>query len=226
MTQSEYAPRTRAEEGAAADTMSGVEMKRGEAGMEQASALNCDGVGYEGLAGTGGCNGASEGGCGGSSVNEGGSCGSDTGVQFGLSAARHRGWSMLIVGHARATARINRRVEAEGGLPLDWYDVLLVLEYAPEGRRRMGELSEHVMLSRSGLTRLIDRIEAAGLVERRLCPSDRRVFEVLLTPQGRAARAASWPLYARTIAEEFGDRYSDEEAAQLAELLARQLKDE
>ena len=88
-------------------------------------------------------------------------------------------------------------------MPLDWYDVLLALEYAPDNRLRMGELVEHVVLSPSGLTRLIDRIEKAGLVERRLCPNDRRSFEVELTQAGRAERERSWPIHARAVAQGF-----------------------
>ena len=144
---------------------------------------------------------------------------------LGLSAGRHKSWGMLLRAHAKATARVGALVEAEGALPLDWYDVLLVLEYAPGGRLRMGELAEYVTLSRSGLTRLIDRIEAAGLVERHLCPSDRRAFEASLTPKGRAAREKSWPILARAIAEGFGVRYSDEEAQQMGELLMRQMEE-
>jgi DNA-binding MarR family transcriptional regulator len=121
---------------------------------------------------------------------------------------------------------VGRHAEAEGALPLDWYDVLLALEYAPEGRLRMGELVEHVTLTRSGLTRLIDRIEAAGLVERHLCPSDRRAFETVLTQEGRKAREQSWPIYARAIAEGFGSRYTEEEAQLLAELLMKQVAKE
>ncbi len=151
--------------------------------------------------------------------------GDTTGENHGLSDARHRSWGAFLISHARATARIGRQGEAEGALPMDWYDVLLALEYAPDNRLRMGELVEHVVLSPSGLTRLIDRIEKAGLVERRLCPSDRRAFEVALTPAGRAAREQSWPIYARAIAQGFGDRYSDEEATQLAELLGRQMEE-
>jgi DNA-binding MarR family transcriptional regulator len=152
-------------------------------------------------------------------------CGGNT-RRLGLSPGRHMAWGALMKAHAKATARVGQRAEAEGALPLDWYDVLLVLEYASEGRLRMGELAEHVTLSRSGLTRLIDRIEAAGLVERHLCPHDRRAFEVMMTPKGREAREKSWPIYARAIAECFGSRYSDEEAQQLGELLARQFAEE
>lgn len=149
-----------------------------------------------------------------------------TGEGYGLSAARHQNWGLMIMAYSRATARVGRRVEAEGGLPLDWYDVLLALEYAPAGRLRMGELGEHIALSRSGLTRLVDRIEAAGYVKRHLCPQDRRAFEAVLTAKGRTAREKSWPLVARAIAEGFGNRYSDEEAAQFAALLQRQLTSE
>lgn len=147
----------------------------------------------------------------------------DEGERFGLSVGRLKSWGVLLRAHARATDRIGRRVESEGALPLDWFDVLLALEHAPENRLRMGELAEHVTLSRSGLTRLIDRIEAAGLVERNLCPSDRRAFETVLTSKGREARAQSWPIYARAIAEGFGNCYSEEESQKLAELLARQI---
>lgn len=160
----------------------------------------------------------------------GGSRGCDTdsydlssGERYGLSSARHRSWGTLLVAHAQVLSRVGKRAEAEGALPLDWYDVLLALEYAPKGRLRMGELTSHVLLSPSGLTRLVDRIEKANLVERHLCPNDRRAFEVALTAKGRKAREKSWPIYARAIAEGFGNRYSDEEAQQLSELLARQL---
>ncbi len=148
-----------------------------------------------------------------------------TGEPFGLGVAQHRSWAMLQLAHARATERVGRIVEAEGGLAPDWYDVLLALEYAPDNRLRMGELARYVTLSPSGLTRLVDRIEAAGLVERHLCPTDRRAFETVLTPAGRAAREQTWPLYARAVAEGFGERLNDEEAGQLAELLERQLAD-
>jgi DNA-binding MarR family transcriptional regulator len=146
-----------------------------------------------------------------------------TGEVYGLSSPKHECWGTLLHVHARSTERVAKRVEAESGIPLDWYDVLLALEKAPEGRLRMGELVEHVTLSRSGLTRLVDRIEAAGLVERRLCRQDRRAFEAVLTSKGQQAREKSWPILARVIAQEFGNRYSDEEAVQLSTLLKRQL---
>lgn len=175
----------------------------------------------------GGCDGAKSGsGAGGGAT---GGCGGaiggaySGGEQHGLSEERHRSWAALLVAHSKAIQRVGQRAEAEGALPVDWYGVLLALEKAPAGRLRMGELAEHARLSPSGLTRLIDRIEAAGLVKRHLCPQDRRAFETVLTDKGRAAREKSWPIYARAIAEGFGNRYTEEEAQQLAELLGRQI---
>jgi DNA-binding MarR family transcriptional regulator len=143
-------------------------------------------------------------------------------AQHGLTAARHRAYGALLRAHAAVISRIEELSKAEGALPPEWYDILLALEYSPEGRLRVGELACHVTLSRSGLTRLVDKLEAAGLVDRQLNPNDRRSFEVILTTQGRAERERTWPMYARIIAEVFGSQYSDEEATLLAQLLKRQ----
>ncbi|HEX8553026.1 MAG TPA: MarR family winged helix-turn-helix transcriptional regulator [Abditibacteriaceae bacterium] len=145
-------------------------------------------------------------------------------TQHGLSGERHRAYSSLLRAHAATTAQIQELSQIQGALPLDWYDILLALDYAPEGRLRVGNLACHVTLSRSGLTRLVDKLEAAGLVERHLNPHDRRSFEVILTAKGRAERERAWPIYARAIAEVFGNHYTDDEAAILADLLTRQFE--
>jgi DNA-binding MarR family transcriptional regulator len=143
-----------------------------------------------------------------------------------LSAGAHQAWGALLRSHAYFVERIERKVSAQGGLSLEAYDVLLMLSYAPGGRLRMGELYEAVTLSRSGLTRLVDRLEKEGWVTREVCPHDRRSFEAILTPAGEAARAKCWPFYAQAIAEEFGHFWSEEEAHTLAALLERPLKTE
>ena len=79
---------------------------------------------------------------------------------------------------------------AARGLPLSRYDVLLNLAEAPGGRLRMQELSASVLLSKSGLSRLVDRMVAAGLVRRERCEDDRRGWFAVLTDQGRSALAA------------------------------------
>lgn len=149
----------------------------------------------------------------------------DPRAQGNLSAPAHRAWGALLRSHAHFTQRIERRLEETGALSLEAYDVLLMLSYAPGGRLRMGELFNAVTLSRSGLTRLVDRLEQSGWVRREVCPSDRRSFEAILTDEGEAARAKSWPLYAEIVASEFGRFFPDADATTLAGLLGRPLKD-
>ncbi|BCM89481.1 hypothetical protein IAD21_01327 [Abditibacteriota bacterium] len=143
-----------------------------------------------------------------------------------LSAPAHRAWGALLLSHAHWTARIEKRLGELGALSLEAYDVLLILSYAPNGRLKMGELYDAVTLSRSGLTRLVDRLERDGLVRREVCPNDRRSFEAILTDEGEAARARCWPLYAEILADEFARFFSDNDAIQLARLLERPLKGE
>ncbi len=147
----------------------------------------------------------------------------DIGAQGTLSAPVHRAWGALLRSHAYFTHRIERRLEEAGALSLEAYDVLLMLSYAPDGRLRMGELFDVVTLSRSGLTRLVDRLERDGMVRREVCPGDRRSFEAILTEEGEAARARSWPLYAEIVVGEFARFFPDADAAKLAELLERPL---
>ena len=146
--------------------------------------------------------------------------------QGSLSAPVHRAWGTLLMSHSIWAARIERKLSEAGALSLEAYDVLLVLSYAPQGRLKMGELYDLVTLSRSGLTRLVDRLERDGFVKREVCPNDRRSFEAILTDEGEAERARCWPLYAEIVAEEFGRFFSDKEANQLASLLERPLKDD
>lgn len=147
------------------------------------------------------------------------------GAQGSLSAPAHRAWGALIRSHAHWTHSVERRLAETGVLSLEAYDVLLMLSYAPNGRLRMGELFDLVTLSRSGLTRLMDRLERDGLVKREVCSGDRRSFEAILTEEGEARRAQSWPLYAEIVASEFARFFPDADATHLAELLERPLKE-
>ena len=96
-------------------------------------------------------------------------------------------WRSLLEVHKNVVELLARELEEQRGLPLGWYDVLLTLDQAPEQRLRMQELAQSVLLSKSGLTRLIDRMETEGLVRRERCPSDRRGAFAVLTPEGRSA---------------------------------------
>lgn len=101
-------------------------------------------------------------------------------------------WRMLVRAHARIVRRLETDLLAQHGLPLPSYDVLVHLVEAPDRRLRMTDLAERVLLSRSGLTRLIDRMERDGLVVREACAVDARGLYAVLTDAGYTAlRAAS-----------------------------------
>src|SRR5262245_59727794 len=90
-------------------------------------------------------------------------------------------WPAFIRSHAVLIGRVEARLAAGGLPPLAWYDVLWALERVPRGRVRMHELADAVVITRSNLTRLVDRLEAAGLVRRDRCCADRRGAEAVLT---------------------------------------------
>ncbi len=93
-------------------------------------------------------------------------------------------WRSYLRTHGEMVARLERDLVAEANMPLGWYDVLLQLAEAPEHRLRMAELAERVLLSRSGLTRLVDRLAAEGLVIREPFPGDARGLYTVLTAGG------------------------------------------
>lgn len=132
-------------------------------------------------------------------------------------------WRRLLTVHSRATAAIERDLEQAGVLPLGWYDVLYALFEAPDNCLRMHELADAVVLSRSGLTRLVDRLDKAGYVTRSPCPEDRRGQHAVLTGEGKAALKKTWPVYERSIRERFAHNFSDAEARRLSTLLERAL---
>ena len=136
--------------------------------------------------------------------------------QAGLGA-----WEAFVFAHAAAVGRIERDLRAAGHIPLTWYDVLTALSDAPEGRLRLSELADQVVLSRSGLTRLLDRVEAAGLIRRERSADDRRGAFAVLTAEGERALLAAWPDYARGIATHFSDRLTAEEKRVLVVALGK-----
>lgn len=131
-------------------------------------------------------------------------------------------WRAFLRAHAAAIGAIERDfASAAPDLPLSWYDVLVALVDAPDRRLRLHELARAVLLSRSGLTRLVDRVEAAGLLRREPDPADRRGAFAVLTDAGYEALRRAWPLYARGIQQHFGRHLADDEAAALARVLQR-----
>ncbi len=147
----------------------------------------------------------------------------DVYVGPGLDGKREAAWRALITANATVVEKIERALLEAGLPPLGWYDVLLELSAAPGCRLRMHELARAVVLSRSGLTRLVDRLERAGLLRREPDPSDRRGSFAVLMDEGRDMLRRMWPIYAAGIAEHFGGHLSDDEAHALTEALSRVL---
>ncbi|TDD01821.1 MarR family transcriptional regulator [Nonomuraea deserti] len=125
----------------------------------------------------------------------------------------------------RAQVRITRHLEAEllvaHDLPLASYDVLMQLAEAPERRLRMNDLADRVLLSRSGLTRLIDRLQRDGLVAREACADDARGLFAVLTERGEARLAEATPTYLRGIRTQFLDMLGPDEIGEVRSMLAK-----
>lgn len=143
-------------------------------------------------------------------------CMSDVLGESGLEA-----WEAFVFAHAATVAAIERDLAQEGTISLTWYDVLVALANAPGHRLRLGELAERVVLSRSGLSRLVDRIEKAGLVRREAAPDDRRGAYAALTPMGLQAQRDAWPHYAAGIARYFARSLTEDEKRVIATALLR-----
>jgi DNA-binding MarR family transcriptional regulator len=135
-----------------------------------------------------------------------------------------KAWTMLLMAHADLTRILEGELEGQRGLPLSWYDVLQTLADAPHGRMRMQELAESILLSKSGLTRLFDRMERQGLVRREPFEDDRRGTLAVITSSGRAALRRAAPVHLRGIEEHFGALLTDDEARTMQNALKKVLR--
>jgi DNA-binding MarR family transcriptional regulator len=131
-----------------------------------------------------------------------------------------RAWSHLLGAHALAVRAIEQRLTAAGQPPLSWYDVLLELARAG-GRLRVGELGERLVVEPHNITRLLDRLEAKGLVKRQRAPKDRRGVFAVLTEKGAALRKQMWLHYRIAILEVLGSAVSRHEAETLTTTLKK-----
>lgn len=121
-------------------------------------------------------------------------------------------WRALVRAYAGVTRALEREAEAEGRLSLSAYWVLLALANAPAPGIRLCTLADEALLTRSGLTRALDRLEEQGLVARRASEVDKRGQLAVLTPRGRRALVRSAPAHFRGIAKHFADELTDREA--------------
>lgn len=133
-----------------------------------------------------------------------------------LSDLELRAWRGMLRAHAALTRALDADLETEHGIPLTSYEVLLHLAAAPERRMRMSELADSVLLSRSGLTRLVDRMERDGLLARGSCASDARGAYAILTDAGSAKLSAARGTHLAGIRARFLDRLTEREQELLA----------
>jgi DNA-binding MarR family transcriptional regulator len=135
--------------------------------------------------------------------------------------SRLEAWIRFLRAHAALTRELSAELVADHGLTLNDYEVLLHLARAPERRMRRVDLAESVLLTASGITRLLEGLERAGFVERVLCDSDRRVAYAQLTEAGLEKLREASRTHIAGIESLFVGRFSDEELATLSALLSR-----
>jgi len=140
-----------------------------------------------------------------------------------LSARELAAWRGLLAAHAALIARLDAELEREHGLPLTSYEVLLYLADAEGGHLRMGELADRLLLSRSGITRLVDRLERQGMIERERCEDDGRGFNAVLTAAGRRKLDAARPAHLGGVRRHFLAQLEPGELDSLAAIWGRLL---
>lgn len=133
-------------------------------------------------------------------------------------------WRAFLEAHSTVIRALEREMQEERGLPLTWYDVLVHLSEAAGGRLAHKALAESVVLSRSGITRLIDRMAVAGLVRREPSPDDRRVSHVVMTEEGRGALRQAAPGHIRGVVEHFTRHLNIEDVPALQSFFSRVLQ--
>jgi MarR family 2-MHQ and catechol resistance regulon transcriptional repressor len=131
---------------------------------------------------------------------------------------------LLVEAHAGLTRAMERELETETGLSVQWFEVLIRLARTPGHRLRMSDLAAQTTLSASGLTRAVDRLEAAGLVARQPCPTDRRSIYAVLTDEGEARIMAALPIHVAQVIDVLDGVFSPEELETFT-ALTRRLRD-
>jgi DNA-binding MarR family transcriptional regulator len=138
-----------------------------------------------------------------------------------LGARELAAWRGFLRAHARIVQALDAELQERAGLPLSSYEVLLYLREAPEGRLRMSEIAGRLLLTAGGVTRLVDRLVASGLVEKERCLDDRRGSYAVLTPLGAQRLRSARAVHLAGVRRRFLSRLSAQEIDQLARLWER-----
>jgi DNA-binding MarR family transcriptional regulator len=121
-----------------------------------------------------------------------------------LDLAQNSLWKIFLTVHTRLVARVEQDFKQAGLPPFEWYDVLIALKQAPDQQLRLSELAEELLVNRTNVTRLADRLENAGLIQRKVCKDDRRGAFAVLTKAGLEMQQKMWTVYSQSIAQYFG----------------------
>ena len=140
-----------------------------------------------------------------------------------LSKAHNLAWRKFLAAHAALIDQIERDLSAAELPPLSWYDVLFALSEAPEQRLRLHELAQAVLLSRSNVTRLVDRLERAQLLSREQCKQDRRGAFAIISEAGLAMLERRWSVYESAIATYFACHLDATEVKLFTKILNRMM---
>jgi DNA-binding MarR family transcriptional regulator len=138
-----------------------------------------------------------------------------------LSEQERRAWGGFLRAHARLVHELDEELRTLHNMPLGTFDVLIQLSFADDDRLRMRDLADAVVLSRSGLTRHVDRLVRDGLVRREKCGEDARGSWAVLTPKGRKAIAEATPTHIDGVRRRFLSALDSEDQARLGDLWER-----
>lgn len=130
-------------------------------------------------------------------------------------------WRDLLAYHSEAIFRIERDLKAGGAIPLAAYDVLIELETAADKKLRLYDLSEACLLTKSGITKIVNTLEEQGFIRRERCAEDKRGFFAVITEKGSFAVRKAWLVYKNCIQNYFTSALSDTEMSQLGKILPK-----
>jgi DNA-binding MarR family transcriptional regulator len=130
-------------------------------------------------------------------------------------------WMNLLQAQSVVSEALEDRLQADSGLSLAEHEALSRMAGSPEGDLRMAELADLMLVSKSGVTRLIDRLEARGLVARRACETDRRATYAAITEKGRITAERAWPVLAEGLTESFSRHLGDADVKALRKAMRK-----
>jgi DNA-binding MarR family transcriptional regulator len=135
-----------------------------------------------------------------------------------LSRTERAAWLGLLCTHLKLLRTLDTELVAAERIPMSSFEVLLALAEAPEGRLRMKDIAASLLISRSGLTRIVDDLERQGFVERVKCPTDARGFDAVLTDAGTKAYRRARKVHLTNLRREFLDKLTQEQLTALSEI--------